>query len=99
MDVDRLESVAAQLAARVREDDPEANRRWLHANTTPEEREALHYVQAAATPVDVPWSHLIAWTRIPGGPDTPGNVAKRRRELLDALDSQVGNNQHGPKVA
>lgn len=62
LDVDRLVSVAMQLAGRVRDDDPEANQRWLHASTTAEEREALLYVLAAAVPVDVEASVLYHWT-------------------------------------
>jgi hypothetical protein len=75
VDVDRLEQIAAQLAARVRDDEPDANRRWLHAHTAADEREALLYVLAAAVPVNVPWSHLTTWTRVAGGED----ALERRR--------------------
>lgn len=57
-----LEQIAQQLIARVREDDPQANQRWLHAVTTPDDREALLYVLAAAVPDDRTWRDLTAWT-------------------------------------
>lgn len=59
--VDRLASIAQQLAGRVRDDDPVANQRWLHAVTSADDREALLYVLAAAVPIDRAWSHLTAW--------------------------------------
>jgi hypothetical protein len=63
---DRLAAVAMELAQRVRDDDPEANRRWLHAVLPdPTDREALLYVLAAAVPDDRPWSHLVEWVRQP----------------------------------
>lgn len=64
--LDRLQAVAAQLAARVRDEDPQANARWLMATLPdPADRFALHFVQAAATPVDQPWSQLVAWVEQP----------------------------------
>lgn len=63
-DLAHLQAVAAQLAARVRDDDPDTNAAWLLAMLPdPADRFALHFVQAAATPTDRPWSELIAWTR------------------------------------
>lgn len=59
---DRLAAIAVELATRVRDDDPAANARWLHATTTPEDRFALLFVLAAAIPDDRPWLHLTAWT-------------------------------------
>lgn len=61
MDANRLAEIAAQLATRVREDDPSANARWLNAVTSDEDRWALLFVLAAAIPVDVPWSVLTGW--------------------------------------
>jgi len=61
VDVDRLAQIAAQLVARVRDDDPDANARWLHAETTPAERDALLYVLAAAVPDDRTWIELTQW--------------------------------------
>ncbi len=65
-DVDELESIAQQLAARVREDDPEANGRWL-AEQLPDPTDwwRMLFVQAAATPVDRPWAESTAWARPP----------------------------------
>lgn len=65
-DVARLEQIAQQLVARVREDDPQANQRWLHTNTTPDDREALLYVLAAAVPDDRSWRQLTAWCSVGG---------------------------------
>lgn len=71
-DLDRLAEIAAQFAARVREDDPDANLRWLHAQLPDRvDREALLFVLAAAVPVEVPWLILTAWT----------NAAERERHL------------------
>jgi hypothetical protein len=62
MDVKHLESVAQQLACRVRDDDPVANQRWLHAMLPdPADREALLYVLAAAVPINRSWAALTAW--------------------------------------
>jgi hypothetical protein len=82
MDVDKLEQVAQQLIARVRDDDPQSNRRWLHLLTTEDEREALIYILAAAVPDDRTWRQLTAWTRMP---DPPEVIAERRRVLDEAL--------------
>lgn len=78
MDVNRLEQIAQQLIARVRDDEPEANARWLAAHTTAEERGALLFILAAAVPDDRTWSQLIGWTR-PPSVDTPVDMEKRRR--------------------
>ncbi|EEP73527.1 hypothetical protein MCAG_03854 [Micromonospora sp. ATCC 39149] len=61
---EHLAEVAADLVVRVRDDDPEANLRWLTA-TLPTERERLDllFVLAAAVPDDRPWLHLTAWAR------------------------------------
>jgi hypothetical protein len=58
--VDRLAKVAAELVVRVRDDDPEANGRWL-ATLTDRERRDLLIVLAAAVPDDQPWAELTAW--------------------------------------
>jgi hypothetical protein len=65
VDVERLESLAQQFAGRVRDDDPDSNQRWLHAQTSAEEREQLLYVLAAAVPVDTEWSVLTRWVQPP----------------------------------
>jgi hypothetical protein len=60
---DRLAAVAAELAVRVRDDDPEANSRWLAAVLpTYQERFDLLFVLAAAVPDDRSWTALTAWT-------------------------------------
>jgi hypothetical protein len=59
---DQLAEVAAQLAVRVRDDDPQANARWLNATLpNPDDRYALCFVLAAAVPDDRPWKALTAW--------------------------------------
>ncbi len=63
---DRLAAVAAQFVARVRDEDPQANSRWLYATLPdPADREALLYVLAAAVPVDRSWRSLTAWIAEP----------------------------------
>ena len=84
MDVDRLASIAQQLAARVRDDDPVANQRWLYAMLPdPAEREALLYVLAAAVPDDRPWSRLTSWTW-----ETPEHIERRRARWREAQKRQ-----------
>jgi len=61
----RLTALAQDLIVRVRDDDPEANARWLAMETTAEERTALLFVLAAAVPDDRPWTELVAWTEAP----------------------------------
>jgi hypothetical protein len=97
VDPDRLAQVAAQLAARVRDDEPDANARWLLATTSADERWALLFVLAAAVPDDRPWRQLVLWTDTTvntggGQPDTPADTVarqadsprdiQRRREIL-----------------
>jgi hypothetical protein len=63
--VAELEKIAAQLAGRVRDDDPEANARWLAAHVHgADEWRALAIILAAAVPVTEPFSRLVAWTRL-----------------------------------
>ena len=63
MSPDQLAEIAAQLAARVREDDPEANARWLaNVLSDPADWFRLAFVLAAAVPVEVPWTALTGWT-------------------------------------
>lgn len=62
VDVDHLAAVACQLAARVRDERPEDVAAWLVEQLPdPADRWRLHFVQAAATPVDVPWLTLTSW--------------------------------------
>lgn len=80
MNIDRLESVAAQLAARVRDEDPEDNRCWLE-NELPDPADwfRLCFALAAAVPDDRTWTELTAWHT--GAPDP---LAKRRRQWRDS---------------
>jgi len=80
MSPDRLAEVAAQLSARVREDDPEANGRWL-ASVLPDSADwfRLAFVLAAAVPVDRTWTELTAWHT--GSADA---VELRRQQWRDA---------------
>jgi hypothetical protein len=87
VDEDRLARIAQDLVVRVRDDDPQANARWLASVTSGEERWALLFVLAAAVPDDMTWTELTEWTqyRVDGGVDTPHKVARRRAELEQAL--------------
>lgn len=88
---DRLALVAMGLAVRIRDDDPEANGRWLDAHVRDlEDLRALVFVACSAIPVDVPWSHLTAWARLPGGADTPEAIAQRRKDLNEAMKGGRG---------
>lgn len=69
----RLTALAQELIVRVRDEDPEANARWLTYETTAEERTALLFVLAAAVPDDRPWSQLVEWV------DGPADPVERRR--------------------
>lgn len=62
---DRLAEVATELVVRVRDDDPEANLRWLGAALDDRQRLDLLFVLAAAVPDDQPWHHLTAWVSAP----------------------------------
>ncbi|BAL85488.1 hypothetical protein AMIS_2680 [Actinoplanes missouriensis 431] len=62
--VDRLAALAVQLVERVRDDNPQANLRWLLAELPdPADRTSLLFILAAAVPTDRPWAHLTAWAR------------------------------------
>lgn len=62
MDVDRLEQLAQQLVARMRDDDPAANARWLSAELSdPCDWFRLCFVLAAAVPDDRTWLDLTEW--------------------------------------
>jgi hypothetical protein len=90
IDPDRLAEVAIGGAVRVRDDDPEANLRWLRAQVRPDEYEALIFVLFAAVPIEVSWSTLTEWTHKVGGADTIKAVTERRRILNEALSPRRG---------
>lgn len=81
--VAKLESIAQQLVARVRDDDPEANLRWLRAelgidpNAPVSDLERLLFVAAIAVPL-TRWSELTAWARA-----TTPEYIRLRREGID----------------
>lgn len=86
-EVERLEQIAQQLVARMRDDDPEANGHWLAAELPdPQDVFRLCFVLAAAVPDDRSWRQLVAWVRLapqlPIVPDEPAagidEVAVRR---------------------
>ena len=77
--VEHLESVAQQLAARLREDDPEAVARWLvYELPDPADWFRLNFALAIAYPIDRTWRQATAWTR-PAPVDSPVDISKRRR--------------------
>jgi hypothetical protein len=73
----RLESVAQQLAAHIRDDDPDANARWLSAVLPdPVDWFRLSFVLGAAVPTDRTWSQLTDWTwAVDGVVDNSATVA------------------------
>ena len=60
-DAHRLAHVAAQLAARVREEEPEAVARWLCGELDGLERWRLLFMLAAMVPVEQTPAQLLAW--------------------------------------
>lgn len=77
MTPDDLAAIAQQLAGRVRDDDPDANARWLDAVCPdPADRYALLFVLAAAVPADLPGSVLFGW--IGREPDAVGSHRELR---------------------
>jgi len=91
--VDQLESVAQQLAARIRDDSPEDVARWLTIMLPePSDWFRLCFMLAAAVPDDRSWSQLVGWadrreTRSPirYRPSTPEEQELRRRALDQAM--------------
>jgi hypothetical protein len=66
-----LAAVATELMCRVRDDDPEANVRWLRSQVQPEQYEALILILAAAIPTDRTWAQLTSWTWLRGLSSAP----------------------------
>jgi hypothetical protein len=64
---EELESIAVQLAVRVRDDEPEANGLWL-AEVLPDPVDwfRLCFVLAGAIPDDRSWNVLTAWAAVTG---------------------------------
>ena len=60
-DAERLAHIAAQFAARVRDDDPEATARWLSLELDGVDRWRLLFMLAAMVPVDQTPAQLLAW--------------------------------------
>lgn len=93
-DVARLESLAQQLVARVREDDPEANLRWLRAELGADpvapvsDTERLLFMLAGAVPDTERWSDLTAWCT---GGLSPSEQARRayQRTWIAARRAQL----------
>jgi hypothetical protein len=76
----RLTVVAAQLAARMRDEPADANARWLRAVLPDaDDRFALLFVLAAAVPIDQPYAALVGW--FTGDPCTDAFAAHRRAIL------------------
>jgi hypothetical protein len=71
-DPDRLAEIAVELAVRIRDDDPEANGRWLRAQL-PDSADwfRLAFVLAAAVPDDRTWSELTGWAADLAEPNGP----------------------------
>ena len=90
MDVDHLAQIAAQLTVRVRDEDPEANGRWLTSQLPdPADWFRLTFVLAAAVPDDQTWRQLTSWTRPdepPGGCGTPTGYSRHIKNGEKACD-------------
>jgi len=88
-ELDRLAEIAAQLAARVRDDDPEVVGRWLGSELpNPGEWWRLAFVLAAAVPIDRPFAHLTAWVRT-AAVERDEVIEQRRAVLLGDHIEQV----------
>jgi hypothetical protein len=75
---DRLAEIADEWRHRLRVESPEDNRRWLHANTSPEDREDLLYVLGAAVADDKAWLSLTAWIEPKPDPKHVDEIAVER---------------------
>ncbi len=85
MTPDELAVIAAQLAARVRDDPPADNARWLRNMVpTPTDWFRLCFVLASAVPDDKTWGDLTMWVHRRGVPVSE-EIAARRRVLDEAL--------------
>ena len=60
-DAERLAHVAAQFAARLRDDDPDSVARWLCGELDGAERWSLLFMLAAMVPIDQTPAQLLAW--------------------------------------
>ena len=60
-DAERLAHIAAQLAARVRDEEPDAVARWLAAELDGLERWQLLFMLAAMVPVEQTPAQLLSW--------------------------------------
>lgn len=87
-DLRRLEALAQQMIARVRDDDPEATLRWLRAElgtdpTVPvSDVERLLFIVSAAVPDNRQWWDLTEWCRTPE--ERAQRQAMRRQAMLNA---------------
>lgn len=85
-DVDDLAAIAAQLVARVRDEPPADNARWLALMLPdPQDWFRLAFTLACAVPTDRTWLTLTRWTQ----PDSPELLAERRRQLAVALNKKA----------
>lgn len=80
--VNELARIATQLVSRIRDDEPDANARWLAALLPdPGDWFRLAFVLAAAVPDDRTWRQLTAWTHKPlPAKEHPSGTAPKRRE-------------------
>jgi hypothetical protein len=80
--IEDLARIAVQLAVRVRDEDPEANGRWL-AGELPDPADwfRLAFVLGAAIPDDRSWKQLTAWTAGLPDEDRPHVLAARHTDV------------------
>ena len=76
---DRLAEIAVELAVRIRDDEPDDIRAWLHQHTTAQDRDDLIYVQAAANPATrLGWQRAVRWASPPTDPTHIDEIAVER---------------------
>jgi len=91
-ELDRLASIGAQLVARIRDDDPDLNGKWLASVTSEEDRWALLFVLAAMVPTDQTVAELLEWVEA----DSDENVARRRLVVANGLRGGLGRRRVTP---
>lgn len=100
---DRLAEIAAQLIARVRDDDPEANARWLSSHgLTVEDWRGLAVLLAAACPANESFRSLTAWARLRGVPESErpeAIIAARRAALAEACAPRINRKSASKEAA
>lgn len=93
---DRLAEVAVELAVRIRDDDPQANARWLRTRLpNADDWFRLAFVLAAAVPDDRPWTDLTGWAAEFTTTETvPTPAPARERPWLQSCGTRAAYRRH-----